>query len=256
VGLVDSYKEVNPTLLRPGVGHVLTYVVHVVNSSGVDLFNVGLNDMLPWESTTYQRDAIASAGDVFSDIVSIQWIGDVAAFSEERITFTVQVDDYFEGAITNTVVITHPSLNGDVVREAVTYVTNDPVLEITKHATPSPVVRGNELLYTIHVTNLGQQASVLVVTDTVPINTQYVPGSATAGGQLVGGQVQWSLPVLEPGQDVYLNFRVVVLEGEQVVNDDYGVTCSEGVSAKGEPVVTPIITLFNRIFLPTLLKRP
>jgi len=256
IGLVDSYKEVNPSLLRPGIGHVLTYVVHVVNSSPVDLFHVEVNDTLPWESTTYQRDAMASAGQVFSDIVSIQWLGDVAAFSEERITFTVQVDDYFEGVITNTAVITHPSLNGDVVRYAVTYVTNDPVLEITKRATPSPVVRGNELLYTIYVTNLGQQATSLVVTDTVPVNTQYVVGSATAGGQLVGGQIQWSLPVLEPGQTVSLSFRVVVLEGEFVVNSDYVVTCSEGVSAKGDPVTTPIITPFSRIFMPTVLKRP
>lgn len=256
VGLVDSYKEVMPTLLRPGVGHVLTYVMHVVNSGPVDIFNAELYDTLPWESTTYQRDAVASAGQVFSDIVSIQWIGDVAAFSEERITFTVWVDDYFEGVITNTAVITHPSLNGDVVRYAVTYVTNDPVLSIYKQATPSPVLRGQELLYTIHVTNLGQQASGLVVTDTLPVNTQYVPGSATAGGQLVGGQVQWNLPVLEPGEAVHLSFKVIVLEGEQVVNSAYGVACSEGVTARGEPVITPIITPFTRTYLPTLLKSP
>ena len=254
VGLIDSYKEVTPTLLRPGEGHVLTYVVHLVNSSPVDFFDVEMYDFLPWQSTTYFRDAVASAGAVVSDIVSISWIGDVAAFSEERITFTVEVDPFFEGAITNTATITHSSLSDDVVREAVTYVTDDPVLQITKVATPSPVSQGGELQYTIRVTNLGQQASELVVTDLLPANTTYVEGSASGGGQLVGGEIVWNLPVLLATEHVYLTFRVTVLEGEEVVNAVYGVTCAEGVTAEGEPVITPVVTSATRIYLPVIQR--
>jgi uncharacterized repeat protein (TIGR01451 family) len=254
VGLVDSYKIVTPTLLRPGVGHVLTYVVHIVNSGPNNLYDVEMYDDLPWESTTYQRDAVASSGIIISDIVSISWVGDVAAFSEERITFTAIVDPMFEGVITNTATITHSSLNGDVVRYAVTYVTNDPVLRISKTATPSPVRLGNELEYMIHVANLGQQATQLVVTDTVPANTAYVEGSASAGGQLVGNQVTWGVMVLQPGERVTLSFRVTVLEGEEVINGDYAVNCSEGVSARGEPVITPIYTPFGYVYLPVIMK--
>jgi uncharacterized repeat protein (TIGR01451 family) len=254
VGLVDSFKTVTPTLLLPGEGHVLTYVVHVANSSPVNFTDVEMNDLLPWASTTYNRDAVASAGTVISDIVNIYWTGDVAAFSEERITFTVMVDDFFEGTITNTATITHSSLSTDVVRYAVTYVTDDPVLRISKTASPSPVGLGEELLYTIRVTNLGQQATELVVTDVVPLNTSYVVGSASAGGQLVGGQMEWSLPVLQPEESVYLTFRVTVLEGEEVVNAEYGVTCVEGVTAVGEPVITPIFSSAERFFLPLIQR--
>ena len=82
------------------------------------------------------------------------------------------VDPYFEGAITNTVVITHPSLKHDVNLAVTSYVTNDPVLQITKTASPDPVHIGTELVYTLRVTNLGQQATELVVTDTIPLTDE------------------------------------------------------------------------------------
>ena len=44
--------------------------------------------------------------------------------------------------------------------------------------------------------NAGQQAAGLIITDVIPVNTSYVPGSATADGQLIGGQIRWELPVL------------------------------------------------------------
>jgi hypothetical protein len=40
VGLIDSYKEVTPTLVSPGTGNVLTYYLHIVNSSALPLAGV------------------------------------------------------------------------------------------------------------------------------------------------------------------------------------------------------------------------
>jgi uncharacterized repeat protein (TIGR01451 family) len=250
VGLIDSFKTVNPTLARPGPGNVLTYVVHVVNTSLMDLEDVMVHDTLPWESSTYQRDAVASSGQIISDIVSIDWTGDVGASSSERITFTVLVDADFEGPITNTALINHPSLNEEVVVEAVAYITNDPVLQISKSASPDPVRLGGELLYTIKVVNLGQQATILEVWDPIPTNTNYIVGSASAGGKLADGQVHWQLPVLMPGEKQLLTFRVEVLEGEQVVNRDYWVTCAEGVSGFGKPVITLVRQVGSKVYLP------
>jgi len=96
VGLIDSYKTVTPTWAEPGIGTVLTYVVHMVNSGPYDLSGVQVNDIFPWENTTYQRDAEVTSGSLISDIVSLEWIGDVAAYSEQLITFTAVVDDFFE----------------------------------------------------------------------------------------------------------------------------------------------------------------
>ena len=124
--------------MRPGPGNILTYTVHVVNSSPIPLTDVRVSDMLPWQNSTYLRDAVASAGQIISDIVSLQWTGDVGPYSSELITFSVLVDPDFEGAITNTAIITQTDLRAPVLVQAVAYVTDKPVLKITKSAAPDP----------------------------------------------------------------------------------------------------------------------
>jgi len=254
VGLIDSYKTVTPTWALPGTGTVLTYEVHVVNSGPHDLVGVELTDIFPWEHTTYQRDAVASAGTVISDIVSLEWTGDLAPYSEEVITFTAVVDDFFEGVITNTATIKHESLLEDKVITAVAYITDDPVLRISKKATPDPVWINGTLLYQIQVENLGQQATLLTITDTIPLNTSYVEGSASSGGQVVDGVVTWYLPVLNPGEKLTLTFQVTVLGGSEVVNAVYAVRCDEGVFDYGEPVVTPVKYNVRTILLPVIYR--
>lgn len=248
VGLIDSKKEVTPTLALPGPGNVFTYHLHIVNSSLISLTGVTVYDLLPWQYSTYQRDAVASAGEVTSDIVSIKWTGDVAALSSEVVTFTVLADSDYQGPITNTAVISHPDLLDEVVVQAVAYVTELPVLRITKSAAPDPVKKDAELFYTIRVVNLGQQATDLVITDTVPENTEYV-----AGGELEGAQVRWETSVLEPGDSRTFAFQVTVGSGLRVVNDQYAVRCAEGVIAFGDPVVTRI-TGGSFVYLPLVLR--
>ncbi len=252
VGLIDSFKEVTPAAVLPGPGNVLTYSLHVVNSSAFSLTGVTVYDVLPWQSSTYRRDAVASAGQVVSDIVTVRWAGSVAAFSSEVVTFTVLVDPDYQGPVTNTAVISHSNLLSAVTVQAVAYVTDRPVLAITKSASPDPVRLGSELAYTIRVVNLGQQATGLVISDVIPANTQYVTGSATANGQLVGGQIRWETLVLKSSESRIFAFRVKVNSGREVVNELYGVTSAEGVTGAGTRLVTRVTG--GEIFLPIVLK--
>ncbi|MGW8251279.1 MAG: hypothetical protein ACWGO1_11605, partial [Anaerolineales bacterium] len=252
VGLIDSYKSVEPAVAHPGEKNVLTYTVHVVNSSPSPLYGVSVYDVFPWQDSTYLRDATASDGSLLSDIVSLDWAGDVAANSQQLITFSVLVDPYFEGALTNTVTIEHSSLREPVHKSAVAYITDKPVLRLTKAASPNPLPPGELLTYQIRVENLGQQATVLVLTDTLPANTAYVPGSATAGGQLQGDTLRWTVPVLAPGEVRTFNFQVQVLSGRYVINDRYRVSCIEGVTAVGEPVITEVD--MGVLFLPVIYR--
>ncbi len=254
IGLIDSYKTVTPTLALPGEGIVLTYVVHVVNSGPYALSGVQVSDVFPWENTTYQRDAIVSAGSLVSDIVSLDWEGDVEAYSEQLITFTAVVDDFFKGVVTNTATISHPSLQQDAVVTAVAYITDEPVLRISKAATPDPAVAYSPLLYEIEVTNLGQKATLLVVTDTLPVDTAYIDGSASSGGMVLGNVVQWNLTELKPGESIKLTFQVTVLGGDVIINGSYAVRCDEGVFAYGEPVVTPVTYPILKMLLPLMYK--
>lgn len=254
IGLIDSYKTVTPTWALPGTDTVLTYVVHVVNSGPNELSGVQVSDIFPWENTTYQRDAVASSGTLVSDVVSLEWTGDLAPYSETLITFTAVVDDFFEGVVTNTATITHTSLQQEKVVTAVAYITNKPELRISKTATPDPVAVNNSLLYQINVTNLGQMATLLVITDTIPVNTSYIYGSASSGGLVEDGVVTWNLPLLNPGETIRLTFQVNVLGGTEIINDRYAVRCDEGVFAYGEPVVTYVKYLIHRIILPITEK--
>jgi uncharacterized repeat protein (TIGR01451 family) len=242
VGLIDSYKEVTPTLLSPGPGNVLTYYLHIVNSSPLPLTGVTVYDDLPWESSTYQRDAVVSAGQITSDIVSIRWEGDVAGQSSEVVTFTVLVDEGYQGPITNTAVISHPALPNEVIVHAVAYVTDKPVLRITKSAWPDPVEENGVLHYRITVSNLARKATELVITDTVPHNTEIITDSITANGKYnpANRQIRWTSGLLAPEKSRAFEFHVTVKGGSKVVNRWYGVRCAEGVAAMGRPVVTEI----------------
>lgn len=254
IGLIDSYKTVTPALALPGPGNILTYTVHVVNTSPEPLSGVQVHDLLPWQSSTYLRNAVASAGTILSDIVSIDWTGDVAPFSSELITLSVLVDPDYTGGVTNTAVITHSALNAEVIVQAVAYITDKPVLFIEKTATPDPVVLGGELLYTIKVTNLGQQATNLVITDVIPANTEYIANSASSGGLLFGDYIQWQIPVLTPGAQFSFTFKVKVIDGDFIVNDAYQVTSAEKISATGAPVITAVYTPYRYMYLPIIRK--
>jgi uncharacterized repeat protein (TIGR01451 family) len=254
VGLIDSKKTVTPVLSMPGPANVLTFYIHVVNSSPISLSDVTVDDLLPWENATYQRDASASSGEVISDIVSVRWTGDVGPYDREVITLSVVVDPYFQGAITNTATISHAALAKPVIINAVAYVTADPVLRIHKTASPDPLPKDGVLLYTIDVINLGQEATSLVVTDTLPSNAVYVTGSATDNGIHRNGQLRWQFQRLGSGAQETMQFEVTPSGGTEIANAAYAVTCAEGVWAFGEPVITKIAGT-GQVYLPLVLRR-
>jgi uncharacterized repeat protein (TIGR01451 family) len=202
-------------------------VIHVVNTSPAPLAGVQLNDLLPWQVSTYQRDAVASSGSVISDIVSLGWTGDINPFSEELITLTVLVDPWYQGALTNTAYISHTSLLDDVAVRAVAYITQDPVLRITKTASPSPVYSGSDLLYTLLVSNLGQQATELVVTDTLPA-TPPLSRTAPAKRSILNEPGALGVSCLAGRRAAGAHLRVRVSSFDDIVNSAYRVSSAEG----------------------------
>jgi hypothetical protein len=49
-----------------------------------------------------------------------------------------------------------------------------------------------------------------------------------------------------------LYFKVTADYGKEIINSDYGVTCSEGVIAYGDPVTTGI--KYNNLYLPIIYR--
>jgi|GEM_PF-6536101 len=86
-----------------------------------------------------------------------------------------------------------------------------PAQFVTKTANPDPAVVGEELTYTIAVTNpTTAPLTGVILTDTVPMSTTYVPGSASNGGSEAGGVVQWNLNTIAPGANEIRTFKVTV----------------------------------------------
>ncbi|MBC7084657.1 MAG: DUF11 domain-containing protein, partial [Firmicutes bacterium] len=86
-----------------------------------------------------------------------------------------------------------------------------PDLAISKTDGRTLVTPGEMLTYTVTITNQGGRAATgVVVTDTLPLHTTYVPGSASHDGVYDGGQVIWTIATLGAGESVTRTFRVTV----------------------------------------------
>jgi uncharacterized repeat protein (TIGR01451 family) len=84
-------------------------------------------------------------------------------------------------------------------------------LALTKQANPSPARIGRVLSYTLVAGNYTSVTLTdVTVTDTVPLSTTYIPGSASNGGSVSGGVVQWLIGTMPPDAVVTRTFQVVV----------------------------------------------
>jgi uncharacterized repeat protein (TIGR01451 family) len=119
-----------------------------------------------------------------------------------------------------------------------------PMLTIGKEAEPEWALPGDELEYTITVTNEGHHvATGIVITDRVPLHAEFA--WALDGGGLVGDEVRWTGLSVGPGDSVTVHWGATVTEdllAEEVVNGSYGVRCSEVTeTVLGEALHTPIL---------------
>jgi chitinase len=123
-----------------------------------------------------------------------------------------------------------------------------PDLTITKSG-PSEVEPGEPITYTLVAANNGTAAATsLVITDALPSGATFV--TASDGGSLMGNTVSWSVPSLDAGGEVTLTLTITA--PETVTNDDYRVSCAEGISAIGSTSVTTEVT--KKVYLPLVTR--
>lgn len=84
-------------------------------------------------------------------------------------------------------------------------------LSLVKTGTPLRVEAGAVLTYELTINNYtAQTLTGLTLTDPIPANTTYLPGSASEGGVEVDGVVTWQLPDLNPDEMTSRTFAVTV----------------------------------------------
>src|SRR3989449_63578 len=178
-------------------GSNITYTLSYSNTGNANASGVVITDTVPGNTSFVS----ATGGGTLSGGVVTWNIGILAAGTTLTRTLTVQV----ASPLVNGTVITNGSYSVDSNETAptagaaiATTVTSSPVLSISKSDAPDPVPAGSNLTYTPSYSNTGNaNATGVVVTDTVPVNTAFV--SATGGGTLAGGVVTWNVVNLAAG---------------------------------------------------------
>jgi uncharacterized repeat protein (TIGR01451 family) len=185
-------KSVTPTTVA--AGGTLTYTLVVSNAGPSNAANVVVTDTLP-VSLTFGSATPSASGNVGQ--VYFWNLGTVNFNSTRTITLTVTVSSAASGSLTNTAVVTsttpdpNPGNNPGTTPVTVTVPVAD--LIITKSVTPTTVVAGNTLTYTLVVSNAGPaDAANVVVTDTLPATLIFGSATPSASGN-VGQAFFWNL---------------------------------------------------------------
>ncbi len=184
------------------VGDSLTYSLTVVNQGPSPATNIVIN--LPLGPSVAFQSATTSQGSAsFASGLLLASIGSLATGAQA--TMSVDVQAVGAGTFTTRAAATAdqalPTRNNNL---ATAKVVIDPVvnLVVSLAATPSPVAVGQDLLYTLSVTNQGPDAaSAVTLQDVLPAGVTFVSASSNVGGppSLSGGIVTANLGGLSVG---------------------------------------------------------
>jgi uncharacterized repeat protein (TIGR01451 family) len=191
----------------------ITYKITVRNNGPANASYVSVTDELPGSVTILSDNA--TTGTISYAANDATWtIGDLDCGESANLTIIVRAPVQ-TGFITNTATV-----GGDyyeAIPENNTASANTTVvppdsadLEITKTDSPDPVNTGDDLTYTITVTNHGPaSASYINVTDYLPDNVTYQSYNTAVGTAYESaGYVYWSIGSLDNGESANLTILV------------------------------------------------
>ncbi len=200
---VSVVKSVDVTSAVPG--DTIVYTLVVTNSGDRDASDVVLSDTIDSHTnmvsvTTDTGTANYTAGvDAFTvDIGTLVGAGGMAT-----ITVTVTVEDPLAAGITdvyNSGLVTGSNFTDVPSNEVVTPITAAPDLVITKTDGDATTVPGGVVIYTLTFNNVGDQdATGVVITETVPDYSTFNAASSTAGWSCVGTACTYAVGNLPAG---------------------------------------------------------
>ncbi|MEC0167453.1 DUF7507 domain-containing protein [Paenibacillus graminis] len=207
----------NASLASMAVGENLIYTVVVSNPSGVPVNNVVLSDPVP-------AGAVFVAGSVTVNGASVPssnpgagiTLGTIAAGASSTVAFQVNA-----ALLPNPAVLTNRAsasftagtFSGAALSNTVSTSVYIPIIDLVKSANAAQASVGGSLSFTILVSNTGNIAAVLNLTDALPPQAVFETNSVSIGGTpLPGYSPATGIPVgpLAPGDSVPVSFLVTV----------------------------------------------
>ena len=139
-------------------GDDITYTISVTNKSQRDLNNIEISDTVPALTTLKSIDdeGVETQG-------KIKWEKDIKAGETVEVSFTVTVNEGATGTVRNVAIA-----NGEESQEEQTaIITSEKTSEITRkgQVVSEPAMIGDEITYTISITNTGDKEGTTTVKD-------------------------------------------------------------------------------------------
>ncbi|MGI6590307.1 MAG: Spy0128 family protein [Eggerthellaceae bacterium] len=198
------------------VGDTLTYSITWRNGTG-DKAKVSITDAVP-AGTEYVDGSASNGGTLDTNDNTVKWdLGEQGANASGTVTFQVKITKAVLDLPATVVNNTAKVKIGDDPAVDTNKVTN-PVDEKTvaneagQDMDGGTVTVGDVLTYTVHYTNGENNASDVIVTDTIPTGTEYVKDSADHNGSYdaTANKLTWTIKDVPAGNSGTVSFKVKV----------------------------------------------
>lgn len=198
-------------------GSNLTYTIEVTNIAGPsDATNVQLTDTLPAGVQFVSGSLNGQAATANGNQVTFPAIT-LSPGSSSTANLTVAIDDAASGTLTNTIDVTSdpgdvPGNNSSSVN---TLLVPDVNLTVEKTVSSDSAQRGDQLTYTITVTNEGTSAAAdVTASDLLPAGVDFVSGSAPDGTPLTANGQDVPVTIGDLAGDESATFTIVAAVNE------------------------------------------
>lgn len=237
------------------VGEILTYTVVVTNTSGVAVNNVVVSDPIPTGGTFVAGSVIVNGSSVpaANPNTGIS-IGSIAPGATVTVAFGVNIallPSPAQFGNRASASFTSGSFTGSSLSNTVVTPIYQPIITMVKSANTAQASVGGSLSYSILISNSGNIATTLILTDILPPQAAFNVNSVAIGGTpLPGFNPATGIPVgpLVPGDSVAVSFLVTITAlppSQQLLNSAsaaYSFTLPDERSLGGN-VVSNILTV-------------
>ncbi|WP_425495276.1 DUF7507 domain-containing protein [Paenibacillus tengchongensis] len=231
-------------------GDVLTYSSVITNNGISAVTSVVLSDPIPAGSTFIPGSVtVGGTSRPSADPAAGITVGAIPPGNSVTVTFQVNVTTVpAAGQLSNRSSVSYNSGAFSAITQSNTTLTPvyQPVINIAKSANTSSATVGGSVVYTLQVSNSGNLAATVTLTDTIPAGSAFVPGSVTVGGVSRPGDSPLTgipLGAIPPGGGtVTVTFQTAVqsLPSPAVLSDlgtgSYTYTLPSGRSLSGSSV--------------------
>ncbi len=211
---IPAYSTSTKTVAPTGTvfpGQLLTYTVVLLNS-GTFTGTATLSDVIPSGVNYVPGTAAVVGGGTLDDSNGIAWSGPVSVSGRVTVTYNALVTA-IQGSITNTAVISDPLISASVSKSVNNSIAAPIYSGSSKSASTAGAVNpGQQLTYTIVLSNSGLLTGTATLDDPLPAEVSYVAASAAVvgGGTLTDtAGIAWSGSIT-PGGRITITYKVLV----------------------------------------------